>query len=142
MTITADTIQAEPETATDRLVAKLRAASMGEPVTFTAAQAVYLMGAAAQWARDVVDGEPSKLSYRAGYEAGYRARVAEENAAYPPPPYDLAPSARSNTIAVHRSRSGVDVVEPREGDFQGLGMEAVEALRSADVGAATTWGDE
>lgn len=120
---------ADATTSTDRLVAKLRDAAAGRPVTFSAAQAAYLMGAAAQWARDVADGEPSPLSYRAGFEAGYRARVAEENAAYPPEPYDLRSSAGEDARRVHRIRSGVDVVEPRPEDFQGYGPEYVAELR-------------
>jgi hypothetical protein len=123
------TITADSPTATDRLVAKLQAAARGEHVTFSPAQAAYLMGASAQWARDVADGEPSPLSYRAGFEAGYRARVAEENAAYPPPPYSLVSTAREDARRVHRIRTGADVAEPREGDFQGFGVQYVKELR-------------
>ena len=119
------TVPARPS-ATDRLIAKLNDPN----ATFSRSQVAYLMGASGQWARDVVDGEPSPLSFRAGWEAGYRARVAEENAAYPPEPMSVLPPQRETTIAVYRGRAGVDVVGPREGDFQGLGDEAVERLRA------------
>jgi hypothetical protein len=116
-------------TPTQRLVDKL-----SDPrATYTSAQMAYLMGVAAQWARDVVDGEPSKLSYRAGFHAGYQARVQEENADYPPPPLDLLPDQRSVTRQVYRSRCGADQVGPREGDFPGYGDEYVQRLRDGEV---------
>jgi hypothetical protein len=47
-------------------------------------QVAFLMATAARWARESVEGEPSPETYRAGFDDGYRARVAEENAAGPP----------------------------------------------------------
>lgn len=73
--------------------------------------------------------EPAELIWAAAWEAGYWARVAEENAAYPPERLRLVSSAGEDAIRVHRAREGVDVVEPREGDFQGIGVDAVRAMR-------------
>ena len=104
-------------TAVDRLVAAL-----GDPsYRFTPDQVVFLMAESARWAREAIEGEPSPLTYAAGVADGYWQRVAEENAAYPPEPYRLTTTARQDAVAVYRKRSGVDVVEPRPGDFPGRG---------------------
>jgi hypothetical protein len=86
---------------------------------FTSAQVAFLMGTAARWAREDRDGEPGPETFEAGRRAGYLERCAEENAAYPPEPYYVVTSAGQDAIRVHRSRMGVDVVEPREGDHPG-----------------------
>lgn len=80
------TTAADTETPLDRLIAAL--ADPGH--LFTAEQVAFLMGTAARWAREAVEDEPSPESYAAGFEAGYRSRVDEENAAYPPPPIFVA----------------------------------------------------
>jgi hypothetical protein len=77
MTITADTTDA------DR--AERIAAALADPDhLFTSAQVADLMATAARWGRESADWESP--GWRAGFDAGYRARVAEENQAYPPPP--------------------------------------------------------
>ncbi len=110
---------------TARLVAKLNDPN----ARWTSGQVAYLMGVAAEWARDVIDGEPSPMAWRAGYDAGYQARVAEENAAYPPEPYRVVTSAGQDAVRVYRARESVDAPGPREGDFQGLGLDYVLKLR-------------
>lgn len=77
----------------------------------------------------MLENDDTDLAWRAGYEAGYQARVNEENAAYPPTPYRLTTSAGEDARRVHRSRCGVDRVEPRPGDFPGYGPEYVQRLR-------------
>lgn len=49
---------------------------------FTSDQVAFMMATAARWAREAVEDEPSPLTYAAGYQAGYRARVNEENDKY------------------------------------------------------------
>lgn len=78
-------------------------------------------------------GDDADLAWRAGYEAGYWARIAEENAAYPPARTNVCTTAGEDAVRVYRSRMGVDKVEPRDSDFPGLGMEAVEQLRREGV---------
>jgi hypothetical protein len=74
--------QDTPSSPVQRMIDALR-----DPTsTFTADQVAWLMATAARWAREAVEEEPSPLSYAAGFDAGYRARVDEENAAYPPAP--------------------------------------------------------
>ncbi len=100
---------------TARLIAKL-----ADPdAVFTSGQVAYLMGTSGRWAREAIEGEPSPLSFEAGRLAGYRERVAEENAAYPPAPHHVTTSAGEDAIRVHRSRMGVNVSGPREGDYTG-----------------------
>lgn len=68
----------------ERVIAKLT-----EPgATFSRSELAMLMGTAQRWGYEVRTDEeqrPDPLSWSAGYMAGYRARCAEENAAYPPP---------------------------------------------------------
>lgn len=72
------TTQAPQSTPVQRMMAAL-----ADPAaTFTPDQVAYLMATAARWAREAVEGEPSPLSYAAGFDAGYKARVAEENDQY------------------------------------------------------------
>ncbi len=71
----------------DAAADRLQAALTDPDRMYTPDQVAYLMAAAARWAREDRDGEPDPLSYAAGLQDGYRQRVAEENAGYPPPPY-------------------------------------------------------
>jgi hypothetical protein len=89
--------------------------------TFTWEQMAYFMARERRWA------------YGAGYAEGYRRRTDDDNAAYPPEPYHLASSLGSDAVQVYRKRHGVDVVAPRDNDFPGLGMAAVERLRAESV---------
>ena len=56
--------------------------------------------------------DDSDLVWRAAYEAGYRARVAEENALYPPPKHNL----------LYRETVPVDTA-PRPDDYRGGPVE-------------------
>lgn len=96
--------------------------ALAEAETFTRAQVADLLSRA--FAFDL-----NELMWQDGYAAGYRARVAEENAAYPPEPHKLVTTAGQDAIRVHRARAGVDIVEPREGDFPGYGIEHVRAMK-------------
>lgn len=54
---------------------------------YDGAQLAFFMAAAMRWGYELRTEEeqaPDALSYWAGHDAGYRQRVAEENAAYPP----------------------------------------------------------
>lgn len=105
-----------PDEAVQRLVAKLT----NPRSVYTSSQVAFLMGTAGRWAREAVDGEPSELSYRAGYQDGYRARVAEENAAYAAlKPHDVVAPVREDAIRVHRARERVDERHVRDVDFLG-----------------------
>jgi hypothetical protein len=95
--------------------------------SFTREQVAYFMSLA-------LGSDDLDAQYKAGYEAGYWARVAEENGSYPPPPHGVAgPISHAAEVAAYRERVGVDRCEPRPGDFQGLGDEAVAALRTGDT---------
>jgi hypothetical protein len=63
-------------------VQRMMAALQDPTSTFTSDQVAYLMATAARWAREAVEVEPSPLAYAAGFDAGYRARVTEENDEY------------------------------------------------------------
>jgi hypothetical protein len=95
---------------------------------FTHAEASFILSAAEAYGRSH---SGSQAMYRAGWDAGYLARVAEENAAYPPEPYGIVTTPRED-MRLKRRREA-DVVAPREEDFAGLGIEAVERLRSDAV---------
>lgn len=110
-------------------VSRLAAALADAGHLFTAEQVAYLMATASRWGRESVEGEPSPLTYAAGLADGYRARVAEENAAYPPEPHQVTSSAGADAVRVYRRQAGVDVVEPRLDDFHGLGSDYVAELR-------------
>jgi hypothetical protein len=99
---------------------------------FTQAEVAFLRSAAQAYGYELrrrEEREPDPLSYRAGLEAGYRQRVAEENGEYPPEPVRLVTTAGQDAVMVHRKRVGVDVVAPRESDFAGLGDAYVAELR-------------
>lgn len=101
--------------ATSRLVAKLN----NPRAVFNREQLAFLMAESARWARESIEEVPSELSWRAGFEAGYWARVAEENDAYPPQPYGVMTSAGRDAVEVHRIRVGIDQRYVRPEDFQG-----------------------
>lgn len=101
----------DPEVATERLVAKLN----NPRAVFTRDQVAFLLGTSARWAREVAEEEPSDLSYRAGYDAGYRARVDEENASYPPPQIFVAGGWMERVD--YRRECDRAAVAPREGDM-------------------------
>jgi hypothetical protein len=106
------------ETPTDRLVRMLTDPGE-EPITLTRAQLAYLMGSAGRWARETPEGET--MHYRAGYEAGYRARVAEENASYPAPPtFQLG---RWYDQADYRRRCDEQATTARLNDYTGGPVE-------------------
>lgn len=69
-------------------VSRLTAALTDPDRLFTPAEVAWLMSVAGRWGREIVAAEQAAdpLSWRAGYLAGYRKRVAEENGDYPPPP--------------------------------------------------------
>lgn len=81
--------------------------------TFTRAQVVDLL------ARAFASEQPADLIWQAGYEAGWWARVAQENAAYPPEPMRLATTAAQDAVSVHRSRMRVDERYERPDDHMG-----------------------
>ena len=66
--------------------------------------------------------DPDML-WRAGYEAGYWARVADENAAYPPEPLNVTESESVAAVQVYRRRAGVDRRYHRRGDHPGGPVE-------------------
>jgi hypothetical protein len=103
-------------TPTERLAAKLQDPN----ATFTRDQLIYVAASMARWAREAVEGEPSPLAYAAGFDDGYRARVAEENAAYPPE-RDPVVVGLVGFIdrADYRRRCDAEASQPRPGDFQG-----------------------
>lgn len=106
-------------TPADRLIAKL-----GDPdATWTTSQVAFLLATDRRWVAEALAVDPPELSFAAGHAAGYRDRVAEENAAYPPSPFRVVTSAGEDAIRVHRSREGVDAPGPREGDYQGGAVE-------------------
>ncbi|MET0425015.1 MAG: hypothetical protein ABW046_14115 [Actinoplanes sp.] len=112
-------------------------AALADPARlFDQAQVRFLMAAAEAYGyekRRREEQEPAALSYWGGHADGYRQRVAEENAAYPPPPYGgLTASMREETRRIYRKRSGADVIGPRPGDFVGQGDDAVTRLREAE----------
>lgn len=106
-------------TADGLFAARLAAALVDPDHVFTAGQVTFLMATAARWGRESVEGEPSPLTYAAGLTDGYRARVAEENAAYPPEPTRLATSASADAVRVYRKRMGVDRRYRRRADYRG-----------------------
>src|SRR4051812_43743198 len=104
-----------PDTPTDRMVAALT-----DPDTvFSRDQLAHILDTVLRWTREDRDGEPDPLSYRAGVLAGYRQRLAEENAAYPPPPFGVSTTAGYDAVQVHRKRMGVDRRYRRRDDHPG-----------------------
>lgn len=122
MTVTADR-------AADR-AARIAAALTDPAAVFTAAQVADLMATAARWGRESVEGEPSPDSYQAGYTAGYRARMADENAAYPPPPIHFGGVWIDQ--ADHRRRAHEDALRRRRGDYRGGPLRAWPATWCGD----------
>lgn len=77
--------QTPPDT-TSTPASRMVAALTDPDRLFTCGEVAYLMSVAGRWSREDADDSPSPQSWRAGYAAGYRARVDEENAAYPSAP--------------------------------------------------------
>lgn len=94
------------QSAADRLVAALAIPG----ATFTGEQLVWFIAQDRRWMRG---SDPDPLSYAAGYQAGYRARLAEENEEY-----------RQATEA-HRTHGGEAI----------RWMDKVDARRRADADA-------
>jgi hypothetical protein len=110
--VTADTISTS---AADRTVAALRAAADGDGL-FTPAQVAWIV----QMDRECRGDDPDdpgfrELVWRSGWEAGYRARQAEENADY--------------RLAVEQAEA-----DPGRSDLRAL-IEVVDARRAADRAA-------
>jgi hypothetical protein len=131
MTTTADTPATTGEpSAIERMVTAL--ADPGH--LFTREQVAYLMATAARWAREVVEGEPSPLTYAAGYDAGYRARVAQENADWPPPPiYDAQAVSRWTDQVEARRQADRDARARRRDDHRGGPVPVWPATRPDPV---------
>jgi hypothetical protein len=73
--VTADTIPASP---TERLIAAL-----ADPdARFTGDQVAWFIAADRRWRAEAEHGEPDPMTYAAGFQDGYRARVDEENEEY------------------------------------------------------------
>lgn len=109
------------ESPTDRLLRILNDPSE-EPVTLTRTQLAWLMSTAGRWARETPHVET--LSYQAGYDAGYRARVAEENAAYPPKPiFNAAGTQRWINQVDYRRHCDEQARTPRTNDYTGGPVE-------------------
>lgn len=87
--------------------------------TFTRAQVASLMAAAMRWGYELRDDEDR------GYQAGYRTRVAEENATYPPPLSFTF--GRWYDQAVERQKADAAAGLPRPHDFPGRSQPALRA---------------
>ena len=96
--------------------------------SFTREQVAWLMNEAMRWGYELRDEEDR------GFHAGYLARVAEENATYPPA--DVLIRHRDIVVGVNQRtyRAECDAAArlPRPGDFKGRGQAAVDALRGGD----------
>lgn len=103
-----------PHDATAALIAKLK----NPRALFNREQVAFLMSTAGRWGRE--QAEWDSPAYRAGFEAGYRARVAEENASYPPARHSVVTSAGGDAIRAYRARMRVDERYTRPNDFPGL----------------------
>lgn len=86
------------------------AALLDPHATFTPDQLSWYMGEAARWA------------YEAGFDEGYRARVAEENAAYPPAPTLVISDSDGHKVWMdqvdYRRRCDAEALRPRRTDFR------------------------
>ncbi len=63
---------------------------------FESGQLAYWMSVAMRWGYEnrAAEDAPDALSYRAGWDAGYRAALAEMEHGYPPPPYQIIDGIR------------------------------------------------
>jgi len=85
---------------------------------FNRDQLLHIIANVARWSREAVEDEPSELSWRAGYEVGYRARCDEENEAYRAAV--LAPVFVSGELfATADCQAARGPVEPRRDDYRG-----------------------
>lgn len=104
----------------DDPIARLMEALADPDYLFTRAQVAFLMATAARWAREDRDREPGPETYEAGRRDGYRQRVAEENAAYPPPPIAGWDGVLKMIDQVdYRRRCDAEARRRRPGDYRG-----------------------
>lgn len=96
-------------------------AALRDQESFDRAQLAWLMAEAFRWGRESAENEPAPGTYRAGFEAGYNARVAEENGCYPPP--KVLVLGRWYDQAVERAKADAAAWLPRPGDFKGVGSD-------------------
>ena len=97
---------------------------------FTAAQVADLMATAGRWGREAVEDEPSELSWRAGFEAGYRERVDEENRGHPASPvFTFGEWLATAEVQAYRERIAAD----RTQRYAGGPVEVWEATRPDHV---------
>ncbi|BAL87264.1 hypothetical protein AMIS_20440 [Actinoplanes missouriensis 431] len=108
MTVTDGTPQREspPEPDADRVAQALRTQD-----SFDRAQAAWLIHAAFQ------SGYELGITEAGGFHAGYRARVDEENATWPPP--KVFTLGRWYDQAAERAEADAAARLPRPGDFRG-----------------------
>jgi hypothetical protein len=120
------TTTADAPSAQDRLVAALS----NPDYLFDRDQVAFLMSLARRWSAEAVEDEASPESFAAGHRAGYLARVAEENAAWPPEPVHIL--GRWIDQVAHRRAADAAARERREGDYLG-GQVAVWEPDRCDV---------
>lgn len=99
-------------TAHERLIAALNDPNH----LFTADQVAYLMATAGRWSNESPAGE--SLAYRAAFEAGYQARIAEENAKTAEPVWS-ALDTKLVTQANYRKHHDEIAAQPCVGDYLG-----------------------
>lgn len=118
-------------TPTDRLIDALSDPNR----LFTPAEVAYLMSTAGRWGHDARadESEPDPLSAAAGWDAGYRARVAEENAAYPPVPVFVAGQWADR--ADYRAACDAAASVPRTEDYLGGPVPVWDADRPEPGGS-------
>lgn len=104
-------------TSHDRLIAALNDPNH----LFTADQVAYLMATSGRWATEAPHGE--SLAYRAAFEAGYQARIAEENEQWPPAPVWSATDGKLVEQARYRKEADKIASQPCIGDYQGGPVE-------------------
>ncbi len=98
-------------------------AALASQETFTRAQVAWLMSEAMRWGYEARDEEDR------GFWAGYNARVAEENAAYPPP--KVFTLGRWFDQATERQKADAAARLPRPGDFKGQSAPTHDAQVAA-----------
>lgn len=93
-----------PSAAVSKATERMIAALADPDAVFTRDQVAYLMSTTARWAREAVEEEPSELTYRAGFEAGYRDRCSEENDDFRKQNETLYFNAGEHTTALERKK--------------------------------------
>jgi hypothetical protein len=139
---------ARARTATERLIDALTDPDR----LFTPAEVAYLMSSAGRWGHDAraAESAPDPLSAAAGWDAGYRTRVAEENEAYPPVPIFVV--GRWFDRADYRRSCDAVARVPRDGDYLGGPVPVWDAdrppivpppvsVRVVRAGNSWTWRD-